>query len=139
HGSGRRPAGGEAVFWPVTLVVGVLTAHTIVNAFLLRRPDRTPSTVDKTVSVLLPLRDEAHRVEPCLRALLAQNTVTELIALDDGSTDGTANLVRAVAGDRIRLVTGKPLPPGWLGKPHACHQLAALASGQVLVFVDADV
>jgi glycosyltransferase involved in cell wall biosynthesis len=127
------------VFWPVTVVVGLLTAHTVVNAFLLRRPPRIPSTVDRTVSVLLPLRDEAHRVEPCLRALLAQEGVLEIIALDDGSTDETAHLVRTVAGDRIRLVTGAPLPPGWLGKPHACHQLAALATGEVLVFVDADV
>jgi glycosyltransferase involved in cell wall biosynthesis len=127
------------VFWAVTIVVALLTAHTAVNALLLRRPPRTPSTVDKAVSVLLPLRDEAHRVEPCLRALLAQEGVHEIIVLDDGSRDGTADVVRAVGGDRIRLVTGEPLPPGWLGKPYACHQLAALATGEVLVFVDADV
>src|SRR5204862_6903746 len=40
---------------------------------------------------------------------------------------------------RVRLGAGAPLPPGWLGKPHACHQLAQLATGEVLVFVDADV
>jgi glycosyltransferase involved in cell wall biosynthesis len=127
------------VFWAVTFFVAVLTAHSAVNAILLRRPPGTPSTVDRTVSVLLPLRDEAHRVEPCLRGLLAQEGVHEIIALDDGSTDGTASLVRTFAGERIRVVTGEPLPPGWLGKPHACHQLAALATGEVLVFVDADV
>jgi hypothetical protein len=128
------------VFWLVTAVVGALTAHTAVNAFLLRRPSPAPSTVDRTVSVLLPLRDEAHRVEPCLRGLLAQRGVPrlEIIALDDGSRDGTVEVVRAVAGDRVRLVTGAPLPAGWLGKPYACHQLAALAGGEVLVFVDAD-
>ena len=128
------------MLWLVAVLVGALTAHTVVNAFLLRRPSRTPSTVDRTVSVLLPLRDEAHRVEPCLRALLAQRGVArlEIIALDDGSTDGTADVVRSVAGDRIRVVTGAPLPPGWLGKPYACHQLATLAVGEVLVFVDAD-
>jgi hypothetical protein len=92
------------------------------------------------VAVLLPVRDEAHRLEPCLRGLLAQRGVRpEILVLDDGSTDGTAGVVRAVAGDRVRLLAGAPLPPGWLGKPHACHQLAAATSADVLVFVDADV
>ena len=131
----------SAVLWVVAAMVGLLTVHTAVNAMLLRRPAPRPSTVDVPVSVLLPLRDEAHRVEPCLRALLAQHSVPnlEIIVLDDGSTDGTASLVRELAGDRVRLVAGAPLPPGWLGKPYACHQLAALARGEVLVFVDADV
>ena len=63
--------------------------------------------------------------------------------LDDGSTDGTADVVRAAAaGDgRLRLVAGPPLPEGWLGKPHACAALAEEASttATVLAFVDADV
>ncbi len=95
--------------------------------------------------MLLPLRDEAARVTPCLRALLAQRGVPGLriVVLDDGSTDGTAEVVRAVAaGDpRVTLLTGVAPPPGWLGKPHACWQLAsrAEASAGALVFVDADV
>jgi GT2 family glycosyltransferase len=114
--------------------------HAVVNARLLRRVRAPRSTVDDRVAVLLPVRDETHRLEPCLRALLAQRGVTaEILVLDDGSTDGTPDLVRAVAGDRVRLLTGAPLPPGWLGKPHACHQLAAATSADVLVFVDADV
>jgi hypothetical protein len=63
--------------------------------------------------------------------------------LDDGSVDGTAEVVRRAAdGDpRLRLLTGRPLTPGWLGKPHACQQLADAAAhtSDVLVFVDADV
>ena len=120
-------------------LVGLLTLHTAVNASLLRRPDGRPLTVP--TSVLLPVRDEAHRLEPCLRALLAQPGGAELLILDDGSTDGTADLVRRVAGDRVRLLTGAPLPAGWLGKPHACQQLADAAdpASEVLVFLDADV
>ncbi|MEV0129957.1 glycosyltransferase [Dactylosporangium sp. NPDC050688] len=92
------------------------------------------------VAVLLPLRDEAARVEPCLRALLALRGAPRLVVLDDGSTDGTADLVRAVGGDRVTLLTGGPLPPGWLGKPHACQQLAdAAGDADLLVFLDADV
>jgi len=111
-----------------------VAAHTAVNAALLRRP--VPATPRSRVSVLLPVRDEAHRVRPCLDALLRQGH--EVLVLDDGSTDGTADVVRAAGA---RLLTGAPLPQGWLGKPHACQQLADAAdpASEVLVFVDADV
>jgi hypothetical protein len=117
----------------------VVLAHVAVNARLLRRT--RPSTVEPATraAVLLPVRDEAHRLAPCLRSVLAQRGVDEIVVLDDGSTDGTTDLVRSLAGDRVRLVTGAPLPAGWLGKPHACQQLAALSTAEVLVFVDADV
>ncbi|MER5338082.1 glycosyltransferase family 2 protein [Micromonospora sp. NPDC002717] len=128
------------------LGVAALTAHTLVNAGRwLRRPTDRPAPVTEPVAVLLPLRDEAGRVAPCLRALLAQRGVPALrvVVLDDGSTDGTAEVVRAVAGDdpRVTLLDGVAPPPGWLGKPHACWQLAARAdpTATVLVFVDADV
>nr|QLJ97250.1 glycosyltransferase [Micromonospora carbonacea] len=126
--------------------VAALTAHTWVNATRwLRRPSGGPAEVAEAVAVLLPLRDEADRVTPCLAALLAQRGVPGLriVVLDDGSTDGTADVVRAIAGDdeRVTLLTGVAPPPGWLGKPHACHQLATRAdpAATALAFVDADV
>ena len=121
------------------------TAHAAVNVRLLRRPPSPAPEARHGVSVLLPLRNEAHRLESCLRALLAQRGVAdmEIVVLDDGSTDGTAAVVSAVADTdpRVRLVTGVEPPDGWLGKPHACHQLSrhARPSADVLVFVDADV
>jgi len=123
----------------------VASAHSCLNAVLLRRPAGRPAPLEGPVSVLLPLRDEAPRVAACLRALLAQTAGPrmEVVVLDDGSTDGSAGIVRAVAGDdpRVRLLTGRPLPSGWLGKPHACQQLAGAAdpASEVLIFIDADV
>ncbi|WP_424186931.1 glycosyltransferase [Actinokineospora sp. G85] len=118
-------------------------AHSVVNARLMRSAPVDPPPCAEPVSVLLPLRDEAHRVEPTLRSLLAQRGVDDLevLVLDDGSTDDTADLVRSVCGadPRFRLLAGEPLPEGVLGKPHACAQLARQARGGVLVFVDADV
>jgi hypothetical protein len=117
-------------------------AHAAVNAALLRRPADAPPEAPVAISLLLPVRNEAARVEPCLRSLLAQTGVPrlELVVLDDGSTDGTADVVRRVA-PAARLLTGAAPPPGWLGKPYACAQLAAAAdpASELLVFVDADV
>jgi glycosyltransferase involved in cell wall biosynthesis len=99
--------------------------------------------VTERVSILLPARDEVHRIGPCIRALLAQTDLldVEVLVLDDGSTDGTGDLVRSLTeGDpRVRVLNGTPRPEGWLGKPWACQQLADAASGSVLVFIDADV
>jgi cellulose synthase/poly-beta-1,6-N-acetylglucosamine synthase-like glycosyltransferase len=109
----------------------------------LRRPPVAPPPVGGRVSLLVPARDEARRIAPTIRSLLAQQGLgeAEILVLDDGSTDGTADVVpRAGAGDRrLRVLTGTAPPSGWLGKPHACAQLAAAAAGEVLVFVDADV
>ena len=134
--------GAQLAVGVAAVAAGALAVHAAVNARLLRVP--TARTTTARVAVLLPLRDEAHRVEPCLRSLLDQTGVDlQVVVLDDGSRDGTADLVRAVAGGdpRVRLLTGRPLPPGWLGKPHACAQLAdaAAPARDVLVFVDADV
>ena len=126
-----------------SLLAVAAAVHQVVNLRALREPPAQPPPVDEAVSVLVPARDEASRITPTIRSLLAQTGVAdlEILVLDDQSSDGTAATVRAVAaGDpRLAVLAGSPPPPGWLGKPHACAQLAAAARGRVLVFVDADV
>ncbi|MFN8076312.1 MAG: glycosyltransferase family 2 protein [Kineosporiaceae bacterium] len=142
---GRRVAGvaWRATTWAGTLASLSLTAHTLVNVRRLRVPPAVPDPAEERVSILLPARNEAHQIAACVASLLEQVAVPdlEIVVLDDGSTDGTADVVRAVVGDdpRVRVLSGEPLPPGWLGKPWACAQLAEAATGSVLVFVDADV
>ncbi len=94
------------------------------------------------LSLLIPARNEAAVIAQTVRGLLAQSYPHfELILLDDHSTDDTAALAQAAAsGDpRFRVLTGQPLPPGWMGKSWACHQLAEAAQGDWLIFTDADV
>ncbi len=126
------------------------TARSIYQTYRIARnqyhmliPPDDPPPVAESVSVLMPARNEAHRIAPGIRSLVAQQGVPdlEILVLDDNSTDGTADVVREAAGGdpRVRVLTGRPLPEGWRGKPHACAQLAEAAKGSVLVFVDADV
>ncbi|MFZ9988289.1 MAG: glycosyltransferase [Candidatus Nanopelagicales bacterium] len=127
------------------LTSAALTAHAAINMRLIRRPRDESVTIGERVSVLLPARNEAARITPTLRSLLAQEGLPdmEILILDDGSTDGTADVVRQVVGSdpRVKVIDGPDdlPPPGWLGKSWACHRLAQEATGDVLVFIDADV
>ena len=110
---------------------------TWINILTWRRP--SPTSAAQTTSILVPARDEEATIEACVRAAL-QQPVMEVVVYDDRSSDRTAQIVRQLAdeNDRVRLISGGPLPAGWVGKPHGCHQLAAHARGDVLLFVDAD-
>jgi chlorobactene glucosyltransferase len=94
------------------------------------------------ISVIVPARNEAANIERCIRALLAQTYPNlEIIAIDDGSADTTPEILARLAAksSRLRVVTGRPLPRGWLGKPFAVYQGVQRARGAWLLFVDADV
>lgn len=114
---------------------------------LLRLADRRPSVARAAprhglpLSVIIPARNERAVIETVVRSILATTYEPfELIVVDDRSEDGTGGLVRAIAArdPRVRLVEGAPLPDGWFGKPWACAQGAAVATGRLLLFTDAD-
>ncbi|HKN46701.1 MAG TPA: glycosyltransferase family 2 protein, partial [Candidatus Polarisedimenticolia bacterium] len=95
------------------------------------------------LSVVLTARDEADRIERAIRSILAQDYPgLEIVAVDDRSTDGTAEILdRLAAGapGRLGLVHVDTLPDGWLGKCHACHVGATRARGDWILFMDGDV
>lgn len=93
------------------------------------------------VSVIVAAKDEEEGIEVCVRRLLDQDYPDfEVIVVDDRSRDRTAEIVEGIArGDsRLRLVRVSSLPAGWTGKTHALHVGQRDASGEWLVFVDAD-
>ena len=135
----------RAAVWVGAAAAVAGTLHALANRRHLRHLSPEPTShVARPVSVLVPARDEADTIATIVADLLAQQGVPELeiVILDDDSADGTPQIATAAAaGDpRVRVIRGTEAPPpGWLGKPHACHRLAQQAHGQVLVFVDADV
>jgi len=93
------------------------------------------------VSILVPARNEAENIEACVRSLLCQDYPSfEVIVLDDQSTDETPRILARFKQQylQLRVLQGSPLPPEWLGKHWACHQLAGQARGELLLFTDAD-
>ncbi len=94
-----------------------------------------------SVSLLVPARNEADKIEACARSLLEQEySDFELIILDDESQDGTGEILGRIKLEypRLTLLKGQPLPQGWVGKTWACYQLAEKARGDYLLFTDAD-
>ena len=139
--SGRRIARAAVAAGSVLAVAG--TAHSWWNLRRLRVLPRGTTMGAPRVSVLVPARDEAGSIGHCLTSLRALRDVPdfEILVLDDRSSDGTDAVVRHHLDDpRVHLFEGDDEPPdGWLGKTWACHRLSERATGQVLVFVDADV
>ncbi|MEO8351224.1 MAG: glycosyltransferase family 2 protein [Chthoniobacteraceae bacterium] len=92
-------------------------------------------------SVIIAARDEEAQIEGTIQSLLAQEGVEiELIVVDDRSSDHTAKIVRtlAIGDERVHLKRVDVLPEDWLGKCHACHLGALAATGDWILFTDAD-
>jgi 4,4'-diaponeurosporenoate glycosyltransferase len=105
----------------------------------LRRCDdgKTISSVSgEQLSIIIPARNEENNLPNLLRSLATQSVrPKEIIVVDDASTDRTTEIARQ---NGSRVITAAPLPDGWRGKTWACQQGAQAASGQLLLFLDAD-
>ena len=102
-----------------------------------RLPAQKTSRPLPSLTIIVPARDEETNLCRLLPSLLssAYPGPVEVIVVDDDSSDASA----AVAEEHgVRLIRLTDLPEGWLGKPFACHQGAVAASGEWLLFTDAD-
>lgn len=126
----------------VLLVVRVVAAS-VAFSRIVRAARRRPrliatgsgSASQPTISVVIPARDEALRIGPLLDLVCRAPGVSEVIVVDDQSSDGTAELA-AISGARI--IAGTELPPGWVGKAWALQQGVSAATGDWVVTLDAD-
>jgi chlorobactene glucosyltransferase len=128
--------GGIVIFLAILLLISFINLLTFKRLGKFPDPPHIPH-----VSLLVPARNEARSIEGCVRGLLAQDyPALEVIILDDESTDGTGEILKRLTTEdaRLRVIHGQPLPPGWLGKNWACQQLSQAASGEYLLFTDAD-
>jgi glycosyltransferase involved in cell wall biosynthesis len=94
------------------------------------------------VSVIIPARNEERGIEAALHSVLMLDYPNyELIVLNDRSEDRTGAILDQIAQihPALQVVHIHTLPDGWLGKNHALWQGAAMASGELLLFTDADV
>ncbi len=114
--------------------------------------DPPPLAQPPGVSVVIPARNEAEGVGECVGSLLRQDyrELRTVVLVDDESSDGTAQVAREAAAacgaaDRLSIVAGTPLPPGWTGKLWAMRQGIAAASApggpppDFLLLTDADI
>lgn len=137
----------EFIFYSTLIFASVSTLVAIYNLVTAPRLEKIEcnSVQDQLVSVLVPARNEEKNIGNCIDVVLSQSYKNfELIILDDESEDRTAEIISDKISEynsnkKIKLISGKPLPNGWLGKNWACHQLSKEASGEYLLFIDADV
>ncbi|MFO7613030.1 MAG: glycosyltransferase family 2 protein [Bacteroidales bacterium] len=132
----------EIIAYAASAYLLVQLAVVLINLFtrIILRPALPKE--DHMVSVLIPARNEEANIGPLLDDLLDLDyPKMEILVYDDDSSDGTAGIVRArvLADSRVKYLKGEGPLPGWLGKNHACHQLARQAGGEYLLFLDADV
>lgn len=86
---------------------------------------------DKTLSIILPARNEAANLKPLLERLIHDMPEAEIIVVDDGSVDATPGLCKSVGVKRIAH-------PYSMGNGAAVKSGARGACGEILVFMDAD-
>lgn len=125
------------------LYIAISLEVTIGNRSIAFLKDIPPLEGDfPRVSIVIPARNEERNLEEALRSVLAQDYPdVEIVVVDDRSTDRTGEILdrMATADPRLKVVHVTELPPGWLGKNHALELGSEGATGDYLLFTDADV
>ncbi len=127
---------------PALVFYGLQFIHAAINLIFREALPSSGNKLQAKLSVLIPARNEAHNIATLLNDLQkVENPHMEVLVYDDESTDQTAAIVQELAkqDSRIRYIAARELPAGWLGKNHACFQLAQKAKGDYFLFLDADV
>jgi cellulose synthase/poly-beta-1,6-N-acetylglucosamine synthase-like glycosyltransferase len=102
-------------------------------------PAIPPASARTAVSVIVPARNEESCLGACLQSLAAQTGVPlEIIVVDDHSTDRTREIALSFSNQQVRVIEAGPLPPAWTGKNNAVTAGARVATGEWLLFTDAD-
>ncbi|MFN3344639.1 MAG: glycosyltransferase [Chloroherpetonaceae bacterium] len=125
----------------ITACLFVLFGILSLNLVDVKRLLNGEPSVFPFVSILVPARNEARSIEACVRSLCTQSYPNfEVIVLNDHSTDETGEILLRLQSEfaTLRVLSGKDLPQGWVGKCWACFQLSEHAQGELLLFTDAD-
>ena len=127
----------------IALVLVFLTFSISVFNFITIRKPENDDLVSESVTVIVPMRNEAENVAECISALSSQSSVDNLkfILVNDSSTDNTLSLIKqAIAGDsRFTVIDSPELRTGWLGKVSALQAGYEAANSEFIVTIDADV
>jgi hopene-associated glycosyltransferase HpnB len=105
----------------------------------LDRDDASPKPDLSDVTVLIPARDEAEPIRGTVAALEQQGRDLAVIVIDDQSSDGTADLAKKSFRGNLRVLHGKELPAGWVGKLWALEQGREAATSELILLLDADI
>jgi hypothetical protein len=126
----------------ITLFLWIITAYLAWRAErIYQQLPEIPLTEEiaslPSLSIIIPARNEAEVLPVLLNSLFEQRypSSLEIIVVDDNSLDETGRIAESFGAKVIRL---NDPPPGWLGKPHACQRGSEAASGEWLLFTDAD-
>ncbi len=126
----------------------VAVTRTIVGSHRITKLANVPwdrSRADSSwpsISIVVAARNEEREVEAAIRSLLAiRYPNLQLIAVNDRSTDATGKILDSVSDEcpALRVVHVEDLPSGWLGKNYALQRGASEATGEFILFTDADV
>lgn len=102
---------------------------------------KNTSKTNPKVSIILPARNEEEFIGKCLDSLIKQDYENyEIIVIDDSSEDSTGKIISNYAKNNPKIISvlARPKPDGWMGKNWACMEGYKKATGELLLFTDAD-